>query len=263
MQLYIEIARRSFRRAIAYRAAALAGMVTNAFFGAVRCFVYIALFSAGSSSVAGFTLQDAISYTWLTQSLISIGAGWLTIDLSRSIYSGDVITDLMRPWSFYGYWLSRKLGEQLFNLAIRGTFTYVIGIVTFGAVVPSWRELAPFIFSVGMAMLLSITFSFLVNLTAFWLIDNTGVVIISNILLGFFSGFMIPLAFFPSWLATIAYMLPFQAISGLPAQIFLGQITGWNLIWVLALQLFWVVVLILSALAILQLAMRKVVIQGG
>lgn len=263
MQLYIEVARRSFRRAIAYRAAALAGMITNAFFGAVRCFVYIALFNAGSSNVAGFTLQDAISYTWITQALISIGAGWLTIDLSRSIYSGDVITDLMRPWSFYGYWLSRRLGEQLFNLVIRGTLTYTIGVITFGAVIPSLGELASFIVSVGMAMLLSTTFSFLINLTAFWLIDNTGVTIISNILLGFFSGFMIPLAFFPPWLATIAYVLPFQAISGLPAQIFLGQITGWDLIWVLALQLFWVVILVLCALAILRLAMRKVIIQGG
>ncbi|NOK62890.1 MAG: hypothetical protein GFH27_549293n287 [Chloroflexi bacterium AL-W] len=263
MRLYIEIARRSFRRAIAYRAAALAGMLTNAFFGAVRCFVYIALFNAGSSRVAGFTVQDAISYTWITQSLISIGAGWLTVDLSRSIYSGDVINDLMRPWSFYGYWLSRKLGEQLFNLGIRGTLTYLIGVITFGAFVPGLDGLAPFTLSVGMAMLLSITFGFLVNLTAFWLIDNTGVIIISNILLGFFSGFMIPLAFFPPWLATIAYMLPFQTISGLPAQIFLGQITGWNLVGVLLLQLFWVVVLVFCALAILQLAMRKVIIQGG
>src|SRR5262245_40132113 len=76
MRLYYEIALRSFRRATAYRSAYIAGMLTNAFFGALRSFVFIALFAAGGR-VAGFTLADAISYTWVTQSLISIGAGWI------------------------------------------------------------------------------------------------------------------------------------------------------------------------------------------
>ena len=84
MRLYFEIARRSFRRATAYRSAYVAGLLTNAFFGALRRFVYIALYRAGSS-VAGFSLDDGISYTWIAQSLISIGAGWIDA------------RDLMRP----------------------------------------------------------------------------------------------------------------------------------------------------------------------
>ena len=76
MRLYYEIARRSFRRATIYRSAYIAGLLTNSFFGALRCFVYIALYGAGGT-VAGFTLNDAISYTWLTQSLISLGGGWV------------------------------------------------------------------------------------------------------------------------------------------------------------------------------------------
>src|SRR5689334_4274762 len=102
MRLYYEIALRSFRRITAYRSAMIAGILTNAFFGAIQCFIYAALYQSGSG-VAGFTLNDAISYTWITQSLISIGAGWLNRDLGTSIYSGDVITDLTRPWNFYGY----------------------------------------------------------------------------------------------------------------------------------------------------------------
>ncbi len=35
MQLYFAIARQSFRRAIAYRSAYVAGLLTNAFFGAL------------------------------------------------------------------------------------------------------------------------------------------------------------------------------------------------------------------------------------
>ena len=43
MRLYYEIALRSFRRATTYRSAYIAGILTNAFFGALRSFVYIAI----------------------------------------------------------------------------------------------------------------------------------------------------------------------------------------------------------------------------
>jgi ABC-2 type transport system permease protein len=263
MRLYYEIALRSFRRATTYRSSYIAGMLTNAFFGALRSFVYIAIYGAGSS-VAGFTLQDAISYTWITQSLISIGSGWIiSRGLMASIRSGDVITDLSRPWNFYGYWLSQSLGEHGFNLLLRGTLTYLIGVLYFRAHLPTPLEALAFAVSVGLALVLSFAFSFIVNLSAFWLLENSGVIMIANVLLSFFSGFLLPIAFFPAALAAIARALPFQGITGLPAEIFLGQLSGTALLQALLLQLVWVGVLIGLGLLVLRAAVRKVVIQGG
>lgn len=262
MRLYYEIGLRSFRRVSTYRAAFIGGMITNAFFGAVRCFVYMALYTAGGV-VAGFTLDDAISYTWITQSLISIGAGWVWNDLAGTIYSGAVISDLSRPWSFYGYWLSRFLGERAFNLLIRGVLTYVFGVILFGAHVPSITELLAFSASISLALIVSFAFGFLLNLTAFWLIDYTGVAMIANVVLSFFSGFLLPIAFFPAPLRAVATALPFQAITGLPAQIFLGQLSGVDFVQALLLQALWAVVLIVGGALLLRVAMRKVVIQGG
>ena len=265
MRLYYEIAVRSFRRATTYRTAYLMGMLTNAFFGALRCFVFIALYeSAGQAQqVAGFSLNEILSYTWVTQSLISIGAGWVSWDIAHSIRKGDVVADLSRPWNFYGYWLSRWMGERVFNLLVRGSLTYLIGVITFGARIPTPYELLSFALAISIALFVSFAYSFMVNLTAFWLIDNTGVAIVANIILGFFSGFFLPLDFFPPVLAAIAQLLPFQAITGLPAKIFLGQLTGVALLQTLLLQLFWAMVLGFCAALMLRSAMRKVVIQGG
>ena len=213
MRLYYEIALRSFRRATTYRSAYIAGLLTNSFFGALRSFVYIAIYGAGGS-VAGFTLSDAISYSWVTQALISIGAGWIiSRELMESIKSGDVVTDLSRPWSFYGYWLSQSLGERGFNLLLRGSLTYLIGALYFRAHIPTLPQAL---------------------------------------------GFAASLA-----LAAIARVLPFQGISGLPAQIFLGQLSGAALARALLLQLFWCVLLVAAGLLLLRAAVRKVVIQGG
>lgn len=262
MRLYYEIALRSFRRMAVYRAAFISGMLTNAFFGVVRCFVYLAVYGSGGV-VAGFTLDDAISYTWITQSLISIGAGWITADIAGTISSGAVVSDLARPWNFYGYWLSRFVGERAFNLLLRGTLTYAIGVALFAAHIPSLAEFLAFAVAISLALIISFAFTFLVNITAFWLIDFTGVAMLANAVLSFFSGFVIPIAFFPPALRVLAAVLPFQAITGLPAQIFLGQITGANLVQALLLQLFWAAVMIALGLLALRGAVRKVIIQGG
>ncbi len=262
MRLYYEIALRSFRRATMYRGAYIAGLLTNAFFGAVMTFVYRAIYAAGGT-VAGFSMNDAVSYTWVTQSLISIGGAWITGELMSTIRTGEVVTDLSRPWSFYGYWLSRTLGERAYNLLVRASLTYLIGIFLFGARVPAPGDVLAFAVAMGLAMLVSFSLSFMVNLSAFWLVDATGVMLIATTVQLFFSGFLLPLAFFPPALAAVAHALPFQAITSLPAQVFLGKIGGAELGGVLLLQLFWAVVLAMAALLVQRAAMRKLVIQGG
>ena len=58
MRLYYEVALRAFRRATTYRVAFLAGIITNAFFGAIMSFVYIAVYAARGDAIA-------VSYTHL------------------------------------------------------------------------------------------------------------------------------------------------------------------------------------------------------
>jgi ABC-2 type transport system permease protein len=263
MGLYLTVAVKAFRRATAYRSAYVAGILTNAFFGALVCYVYQAVYAAGGA-VAGYTLEDAISYSWITQSLISIGAGWITsTEIGLSIRTGDVLTDLTRPWSFFLSWMSRSLGERLFNLIFRGSLTYLIGVLYFGARVPSPADLLAFLPAISLALVISFAFSFCVNLAAFWMLDITGLILLANVLLSFFSGFVLPLAFFPPALRAVAYALPFQAVTSLPAEIFLGRLSGGALGPTIALQLLWAIVMVGLALVMQAAAMRKVVIQGG
>lgn len=262
MRVYYEVALRSFRRAVAYRAAYLAGALTNAFFGAVRSYVFLAIYQSGGA-VAGFTLHDAVAYAWVTQMLLSIGSGWIASDITQSVRSGEVVSDLSRPWNFYAYWLSRTLGGQCFGLLFRGGLTYLVGVLYFGAPLPAPATLLAFAVSVALAMLVSFAFTFLVNVSAFWLIDSTGVIISANVLLSFFSGMLVPLSFFPPALAALARALPFQAIASLPAEVFLGHIRDADLLPALLLQAVWAAAMTGMGLLALQAAMRKVVIQGG
>lgn len=263
MRLYYEVAVRAFRRATVYRIAYLAGLITNAFFGAMLSFVYLGVYGAEGRVVGGMDSREAISYLWAAQAMIAIGGGWLSNDLTQQIKSGAVAVDLMRPWHFYGYWLSQQLGDRLFNLLLRGSLTYLIGVLYFNAYPPALDALALFLPAVLLSILTSSAYSFIANVTAFWLIDNTGVMLIGTIILMFFSGFLMPLAFFPPVLAAIARALPFQAITGIPVQIFLGQIDHTAILQTFLLQLGWALFLTCIALLLMRAAMKKVVIQGG
>ncbi len=79
----------------------------------------------------------------------------------------------------------------------------------------------------------------------------------------FFTGAIVPLAFFPPWLHAIADWLPFNGLMNVPAEVFLGKATGGGLAFELARQAAWVVLLTLGARAITGVATRRVVAQGG
>nr|MBA2454568.1 ABC transporter permease [Chloroflexia bacterium] len=64
MRLYIEVAKRSFQRQMAYRAANLAGLATNTFFGLMRTYLFLGLY-AGRDVEAGWTVGDAVAFVWL------------------------------------------------------------------------------------------------------------------------------------------------------------------------------------------------------
>jgi ABC-2 type transport system permease protein len=262
MRLYFEIGLRAFRRATTYRSAYIAGILTNAFFGALMCFIYKALYTSGNS-VAGMSLHDATTYVWLTQSIISVGGGWIGTEIIQTIRTGEIANDMARPWSFFGYWLSRSFGERLLNLLFRGSLTYLIGVLYFRAAIPSFEQFAPFVIAILLSMVLSFALGFIVNMVAFWTIDAVSMIWLVNTIVMFFSGFLLPLAFFPEPLAAIARLLPFQAITSLPVLIFLGKIEDIAILNSFLLQIFWIVLLVAIALRVQRAAMRKLIIQGG
>ena len=79
----------------------------------------------------------------------------------------------------------------------------------------------------------------------------------------FFGGLLLPIAFFPDWLRAIAEALPFQSMMYVPTAIFLGKVTGGAILLGLGQQLGWFLVIYLIGRALLRVATRRLVVQGG
>ena len=120
-----------------------------------------------------------------------------------------------------------------------------------------------FAVSVPLAVLVSFGLRFLVACSAFWLLDATGPAQVALTLAVFFSGLTVPLVIFPGWLKDLALALPWAAYLQIPADIWLGKRSGLALVEGLVLQAMWAAVLLGLGAAVLGLATRKVVVQGG
>jgi ABC-2 type transport system permease protein len=260
---YLALARAGFRRWSSYRAATVAGILTNTAFGFIRLAILFAALRAGGA-IAGYSKEDAATYTWLTQALIMTIAMWNWVDLATRIQTGDVVTDLQRPIDLQAAYGSEDAGRALYQLLARGLPPFFVGAIFYTLVLPeSLGQWCAFAVSLVLAVTVSFGMRFIVNLLAFWVLDWRGLLALSSAFTTVASGFVLPIAFFPSWLASVLTVLPWAAMIQTPIDVFIGRRTGATLASGLALQLGWAIALIAIGRLLLTNAARRVVVQGG
>ena len=263
MRLFWELTLRSLRRHLTYRAATIAGLVTNIFFGLLRAAVLLALLGE-RDSVQGLGAQEIITYTALTQAAIVYLSimGWY--DLMNAVHRGEIAADLLRPIRLFTFWLAQDLGRALVGLVLRGLTLLGVYALLFDLTTPqggqAWLALAA---TVTLSWLLSFAYRFLVNLTAFWSPDARGIGRFAFMIPMFFSGFLMPLRFFPEWVQTLANFTPFPHMLNTVVEIYLGVLQGPEVLYALATQAAWAAALIALAQLVLARATRRLVLLGG
>jgi ABC-2 type transport system permease protein len=114
-----------------------------------------------------------------------------------------------------------------------------------------------------LSLLVSFSWRFLVNLTAFWTPDARGIGRLAFSLSWFLSGFLMPLRFFPDWFVRLCDLTPFPAMINTVLEVYLGLLTGAELLKALGIQLLWIVILAALGQFVMRAGVRKLVIQGG
>lgn len=261
--VYLQVAAKSFQRHLAYRAANVAGIATNIFFGAIYIFIYTALFR-NRQEVGGLDLRDTVTYAVLSQSLLMVMSAFGSRELSESFVSGDVVTDLQRPIDPYFYWGAIDLGRSAYYVLFRGVPTFLLGALLFQARLPAHASVwLLFPAAVAAGMLLSFAFRFLVSTLAFWITDVRGINYLVSTFILFFAGFIVPLNFFPDSLRRVTEWLPFRAMAHLPVSIYLGKVDARGLVEGFAVLALWLAALTLSGRLILRVLVRRLSTHGG
>jgi ABC-2 type transport system permease protein len=263
MRLFWEVTKRAFRRYATYRAAAIGGTITSSLFGIIRASVLLAVFQT-RSHVGSFDAADAVTFAFLSQAMLHMGLLGGHLPLGDRIISGDIVTDLYRPTDLQLFELASDVGRAAYQGLSRSFITVGVGAIVFDLDLPT--TVPPYLWfavSLVLANVLNFSHKFLVTLTTFWTLDYRATSQMATVVGMFFSGFAIPVVFFPSWLEDVARFLPYVGFVQIPIEILLGKTTGAALVPAIGSQLVWCGLLLVGGRALLAKATHRVVVQGG
>lgn len=264
MSIAVTFVRLGWRRWGAYRMAAAAGAFTNTVFGLIRAAIMTAAVGAAGGTLAGYDSLDAATYAWLGQALIAPIYVFSWVELAQRVRTGDVAVDLARPVDPQLAYLGADLGRAAFSLLPRGGPPLLVGAVVTGLALPG--DALAYVLgavSVVIAVVLSFACRWLVNLTAFWTTEIRGATMLYLVFSNVLCGLVVPVHWFPDWLATIAAWTPFPSMLQTPIDVLMGHVTGAQALAAVATQLAWAVGLLAGGQVLWRLATRRLVVQGG
>jgi len=263
VRLYWAFARVGFVNTLAYRLRYFTGIVTYFIYVSVYYFIWKAIY-AHSASIEGFDFAHLLTY---------IGVGWIIRsfyfnnidqDLAYQVMEGRLAMDLIKPVNIQMMYVARAAGESVFRLALLTVPTGVVLFLVYPLRLPaSVGHAGAFLVSVSLSFLIVAAINFAVGTFALRLQSILGLLRAKFFLLELFSGLLLPMTFFPPIAQKILDLLPFQYISYVPMLIYLGKLHGSGLARAIAIQIFWVAILLALGDSLWRWSTRKVIIQGG
>lgn len=250
-----------------YRAAAIAGVATQFFFGFMFVMVYRA-FYASTTVPQTMTLEEVVSYLWLKQAFLALCTVWAQDDdLLDSIVNGTVAYEYCRPYDLYGFWFSRVLAMKLSAVLLR---CFPILIIT-GFLPAGYRMNPPagplalllFVISLALGLVITIAVSMFIYLSTFLTLNARGSKLMLSMIADFFSGMMIPILLMPDWLQPLVKSLPFAYMADVPFRVYSGNIPAGEAGQGILIQLVWIVLLMGLGFACFSRIQKRIVVQGG
>lgn len=260
MPFYLTLMRKSYLNNLQYRAAHMINNLGSMIFG----LMFIAIWQGtlgDDRQVIGFGAQEMGQYIAFVQCLIFLNTFLPRgFGMDEGVRTGAISLQLMRPVSFFGYYLAHCLGYQGYNFLFRSIPLFLIFSLMVGVSDGLTWAIAPLlVLSLAMSFYLGFLFNYFVGMAAFWTYDIRWAFIVSFTLIQTLSGFFVPLPIMPGFIGEAAMYLPWAGLNYYPVMIYLGQ-PSWLGVWV---PLVWCVLLTLAALWLTGRARRKMEVQGG
>ena len=264
---YFSFFRIRFNAGLQYRAAAMAGILTQLAWGLLTILLY-KVFYDGDPGSFPMEMQEVSAYIWLRQAFLSLFNTWtFDQDIFTAITNGNVAYELARPLDLYHMWYVKNLSIRISNASLRFLPVLIIAAIVpppYGMPLPpNIGALLGFICTMLLGVLVTCAFLMIVYAVTFYTMQPQGVRIIFVSLSEFFCGDLIPLPFFPDNLTRALALTPFASMSNVPFRVYSGNIAGLQIVQCIGLQIFWLIVLSFIGRLMIGHASKRAVFQGG
>ena len=267
MKKYLAIFRIQFSNSLQYRTAALAGLTTQFAWGFMLCFSFAAFYRSNPDAFP-MEFSHTVSYIWLQQALLALfSTWWLDHNILNSISDGGISYDLVRPMDLYYRWFAQSTARRTANAMLRCAPVLIVAFILPQpyrmSLPPNLLQFALFLLSIVFALCVVSLFNMLVYISTIRSLSSRGIISILTIFAGFLAGDVIPLPFFPDSILSVVRLLPFASMQNMPLRIYSGNIAGTDALYGMALQVFWIAVLLLIGRRAMSRSLKRVVAQGG
>jgi len=267
MRAYMSVFKLRLYNGMQYRAAALAGVATQFFWGFIIIMVFEAFYS-GSGVDSPISLSQLIAYVWLQQSFLTFVMLWFRDnELFQLITTGNIAYEMCRPTGIYGFWYAKLLAQRLSAAMLR-----CLPILFVALLLPQpYRLSLPpnpiafllFIAALLLGLLILVSISMLLYISVFVTMSPMGSLLMFGVAGEFLAGMVIPIPLMPDWLQRIVNLLPFHYTADFPFRVYSGHIATADALSGIFFQLVWLALLVLIGRYLMSKVLRRVVVQGG
>lgn len=249
MGKYLQVFKISFQQEFAYRLSFVLWRVRNVLQILVVFFLWDTVFTFRESTLFGYDRDKILTYVF---GLIIIRAFVLSAraqDVSGEIARGEIINYLLKPVSYFKYWLTRDFSSKALNLVFAaGEFSVLYFVLKPPFYIQtSAFQIVLFLIAVSLAMVAYFLLLFVVDAIPFWApeLGWGGHFLFSIILVEFLSGLLFPLDILPQALQNVLSFTPFPYLIFFPLQVYLGKISGYPAFRGIIISFVWVLILYL------------------
>lgn len=223
--------------------------------------------SSSTNNLNGFTLNDMIIYIFMSSLTAgTIGTG-TEQDIGQEVRDGSIAVNLIKPINYKIRMFFISIGSLIYQFMFVLVPVWLgllaVRYFTVGELPPDIWTIALYFFSITLGFIVSYFMNFCFGLLSFYVTNMWGLSHLKEAVLLFFSGQLIPIAFFPELMQKIIQFFPFSSLNYIPVMVYLKKLTGLALIQALGIQLLWIAILYLLSLWLWNKAINKLVILGG
>lgn len=239
-------------------------------------FLWIAVYKNSpqgfDSIINGYSFKEMICYLVFINIfnfvIFSNNTMWT---IKEEIKDGTIAMAFIKPISYRLRFVFTTLGNVFMQNLLVGlpcfSIAYIVfislGYIQIVSVGIFILHIVLFILAVLIATLLNDVIDYIFGVLCFYTSSGFGIAQIKNVIIGFFSGTLLPLSFLPGLFGIIVQYFPFSGMGQNPVLIFLMKIDSVESIKLIGLSLAWLILLEFVAFLLFKHASKKVTVQGG
>ncbi len=267
-KVYIPFTVNEIKVNLAYPASFYLFILCSLFGSFINYFLWMAIYgSAKGAALGGLTKGEMVIYVFMSYITSSLTMISISEDVSEDVVKGTVSMNLIKPIDYRLSLVFRAFGNVMYRFLAPCIFVWIgleyYKVAFLGMEITPVSNIVLYMISLIFSFIIYVLFDFCFGMIAFFTTYIFGMAMAKEALLRFLTGQLIPLSFFPEVIQRVFDFMPFSSMVYTPVMIYLGKYTGSELMFVLARQLLWIVILDVLGRLIWKKVTKRLVVLGG